>query len=142
MENLAENFSFDSVLMYQKVDYNGEKITNTTFEIPDKNELTVGIRPIFKLSPEWSLVGEVGYQKVENGIANTSTGKFEDSQLTKYTIAPTVAPAVGIWVRPALRFFATYAQWNDASKGRVLTSASQSDDKSGLSAGAQLEAWW
>jgi maltoporin len=141
-ENVVENLSFDSVLMYQTVDYNGEVASGTTLAIADKNELTVGIRPIYKLSPQFALVSEIGYQKVENAILNTAENRYEDAQLTKYTIAPTVSPAVGIWVRPALRFFVTYAQWNEASKGRILQGASQSDETAGLSAGAQVEAWW
>jgi len=141
-ENLAENFSFDSVLMYQSVDYNGELVSGTTVKIPEKNELTVGIRPIWKLSPQWSLVSEIGYQQVKNAIFNAADANHEDSQLTKYTLAPTVSPEVGIWVRPALRFFVTYAQWNAASKGRILRGPSQADETAGISGGVQVEAWW
>ncbi len=136
------DFSFDSVVMYQRLDFNGEFTDGTTIEIPEKTELTAGIRPILALSPEFSLVGEFAHQKVSNAIFSSAEGRYDDAHLTKYTIAPTIAPAPGLWIRPALRFFVTYAEWNSAAKGKILRGSSQNDKTSGLSVGTQVEAWW
>ena len=55
-------------------------------------------------------------------------------------IAP-AGPGGEFLTRPELRLFATYAGWNDNAKGSV-GGAAFADKTSGLTVGAQVEAWW
>ena len=57
-----------------------------------------------------------------------------------------------IWSRPAIRFYGTYAKWNDAAAaagGVACTGrdcgtpvSTYGNKRSGLGYGVQVEAWW
>ena len=77
----------------------------------------------------------------------------ETRNLTKLTIAPTLAMARGFWARPELRFFYTYARWNeaaalaanDSTNSAVASTASNgifASGNRGSTIGLQFEGWW
>ncbi len=87
---------------------------------------TAGIRPVWKWSDYTSTALEIGYDKVTNATSSYSykdaggdkqyrQANF-DSQLTKFTIAQQFHPKFGAWVRPVIRVFATYADWETPDK--------------------------
>ena len=82
---------------------------------------------------------------MQNGIAATDeqhlSRTYQNAQLQKFTIAPQLSMPGGFWARPQLRLFATYAVWNDESKGEVGQDVYKTATK-GWSAGTQIEAWW
>jgi maltoporin len=114
-------------------------------------QLGVGVRPIYHLNENLSLAVEVGFNSVtpKNG-ANT------DAQtLIKVTpafiINPMAGPGGAYFTRPEIRLFVTYAKWNDAAQaggifGQSGCPGSETGvfkcDTNGISAGAQVEAWW
>ena len=120
---------------------------------------------------------EIGYDKVTNATSEFTTGSGDsaktyssifDSQLIKFTIAQQFHPKFGAWVRPVIRVFATYADWNTPEKfkdGSPCSSSSKAcnalglsyfdtgstgqsimdtfgSDSSGWTFGAQMEVWW
>jgi maltoporin len=133
-KDLATNF----VVLYQNADFGGlENVAGD--KIPNKTELTLGVRPVYSFTDTTALAFEVGTTKVDNAIYD---GKdYKASQLNKLTIAPEVTAGKGYWARPTLRLFATYASWNDDSKGAIGGDVYKGDTN-GFSTGAQLEAWW
>ncbi|MRI31888.1 maltoporin [Endozoicomonas sp. OPT23] len=82
---------------------------------------TAGIRPVWKWSDYTSTAIEVGYDKVTNATSSMGEGNKSkqanfDSQLTKFTVAQQFHPKFGVWVRPVIRVFATYADWETPDK--------------------------
>jgi maltoporin len=73
----------------------------------------------------------------------TANGHLEDT-LYKVTFAPTVQPKLGFWVRPEIRFYVTYAWWDDTESNAFLDDPAgiDSDDTSGLTYGMQMEVWF
>jgi maltoporin len=51
---------------------------------------------------------------------------------------------MGFWVRPEIRFYVTYAWWNDTESNAFLDDPAgiDSDDTSGLTYGMQMEVWF
>lgn len=104
-----------------------------------RQSLSAGVRPAYRVNDWFKMAGEVAYQSV--------MGKkgADDLSLYKITLAPTITTPAGpggeFLTRPELRLFATYAGWNDAAKGQV-GGAPFADKSSGLTFGAQVEAWW
>lgn len=141
---IFQGLETDLVFLWQSADFGGAK-TGDGVTIPNKNEVTFGLRPIYSFDENYSLALEYGYTQVDNGIkvAGTSSAKteFKDAQLQKITIAPQVGIATGLFARPQLRLFATYAKWNDDAKGRVGGDVYKTST-SGFSYGAQTEVWW
>ncbi len=139
-----ESLEADLVFLWQSVDFGGAETTDGV-TIPNKNEITFGLRPIYSFSEHYSLAFEYGYTQVDSGIEIVGTAgektTFEDAQLQKFTIAPQVGIATGLFARPQLRLFGTYAKWNDESKGRVGEGVYK-NSTSGFSYGAQTEVWW
>ncbi len=133
-KELATSF----VVLYQNVDFGGFK--NAAGDtVPNKVETTAGFRPVYNFTNTTALAFEYGLTKVDNAIL---VGKdYKSSQLQKVTLAPQVTAGEGFWARPQLRLFATYASWNDDSKGKIGAPVYKNDTK-GFSTGAQLEAWW
>ncbi|WP_257265986.1 maltoporin LamB [Endozoicomonas sp. ONNA2] len=82
---------------------------------------TAGVRPSWNWNDLTSTTIELGYDQVKNAHASfnyNSTQYNSDlfkSKLWKFTIAQQFHPQFGNWVRPQIRIFATYADWN-ASK--------------------------
>lgn len=114
-------------------------------------EFWIGARPQYHLNNVWSLMSEVGYQQAKSD-ADAATQK-----LAKVTLGTQFSMGKSIWSRPAIRFFATYAKWNDpaaaaakavgygvACTGRDCgTQVPAYDNKrSGVSYGMQIEGWF
>ena len=116
----------------------------------------VGARPIYHFNPNFQLALDLGYQS----LTPKSTGGNTDTKernLFKVTLAPAIVPAPGpggaFFTRPELRLFVTYATWNKASQtdnmvgqGTCASTGTSTSvfkcDTSGLTFGAQVEAWW
>ncbi|HJV97077.1 MAG TPA: carbohydrate porin, partial [Albitalea sp.] len=98
----------------------------------DKKWLSVGARPQYAFSDNFSVAVEAGYDQTKVG---TVTAK-----LAKLTVAPQLSLSKGFWARPVFRGFVTYAKWNSAAgtqAGGVFGTKTN-----GLTYGAQVEAWW
>ena len=108
-----------------------------------KNNYTwdyIGVRPVWHFTDYFKLQGEIGLNQVKPDTLSRA-------QLGKITIAPTIVAGRGFWARPELRFFYTYAKWNDAARdqwGGVAGGAAgpYGTGTSGSSWGFQVEAWW
>jgi maltoporin len=140
-ENFLDRWSAEIVALYQDVDFNSE-LNGQGQKIPNKTEMTYGLRPIYHASDRFSIALEVGYSTVNNGIYDQEVREYRRSELSKITLAPLFMPGTGYWFRPQFRFFLTYAEWNEASRGLVASNSIYESDTSGYSIGAQVEAWW
>lgn len=116
------------------------------------DEFWVGARPQYHLNDVWSLMSEIGYQQAksdEDGLGNR--------KLAKLTLGTQFSMGRSIWARPSIRFFGTYAKWNDAAAiagkntgygvactGRDCTTRvnAYDDKRSGFSYGVQVEGWF
>ncbi|MFZ4539319.1 maltoporin [Propionivibrio sp.] len=112
----------------------------------DQTWTSLGGRLTYGFTEHLKLQGELGHDQVKPSGSPTRN-------LTKLTIAPTLAMARGFWSRPELRLFYTYARWNDAAAAAAngsTDSAVASMSSSGVFAGAnngstvglQFEGWW
>lgn len=119
----------DKTKVYENPGYAGQSLTTWS----------AGIRPVYHVNDYFKFQVEFGYQssktKGQNGGADGPT-----QSLWKVTAAPTLVAGGNFWSRPELRLFVTYAAWNDATKG--TQPAPFATESSGITAGAQLEAWW
>ena len=105
----------------------------------------IGARPVYHFSDYFKLQAEAGLNRVT--AQNQAAAK-----LAKFTIAPTLVAGRGFWARPELRFFYTYAKWNDKARDGVFgpgggtvaggTAGPFGTSKSGSSYGFQVEAWF
>jgi maltoporin len=120
-----------------------------------EKQLYLGVRPAYHFNDWFKLAGEIGYSSFtpkSDAYANTDT-----RSLTKITVAPTIVPPPGpggaYLTRPELRLFVTWATWNKAAQnagiagqGAACDSATSTSafkcDTNGITAGAQVEAWW
>jgi maltoporin len=134
----TEKFSAELVVVRQKDQ--GDGSAGTT---PGSSTWTsFGVRPSYALARHIKLQAELGTDNV------TFSSGAASQQLTKLTIAPTVAlDANSYWSRPELRFYITHAVWNDAAKAAVNPAPAgglnpQGNSTAGTSLGVQLEAWW
>jgi maltoporin len=104
-----------------------------------RQAFSIGVRPAYRVNEWFKFAGEVGYQTL------LGKGTQKDLSLYKVTLAPTVTTPAGTGgeylTRPELRVFVTYAGWNNDAKGQIGGPAF-ADKTSGLTAGAQVEAWW
>lgn len=100
--------------------------------------LSIGSRTSYIIDDNFKLTGEVGYDQIKQGK--------ETRDLTKITIAPTFSlKGTGFYDRPELRFYYTYAFWNDAEKKtRDLTHPDSRfyNTSHGSNFGIQLEHSW
>ena len=104
-----------------------------------------GARPVYHFSDYFKLQAEAGVNTVK------PEGQ-ETAKLAKFTIAPTLVAGRGFWTRPELRFFYTYAKWNDKARDGVFgpgggtvaggTAGPFGSSTNGASYGFQAEAWW
>jgi maltoporin len=126
-----------------------------TYPGQSETQLYLGLRPSYHVNDWFKLTGEVGYVSFKpksDAYANT-----DERTLTKITLAPTIVPPPGpggaYYTRPELRLFATYGFWNRAAQnagiagqGAACDTATSTSafacDTSGLTFGAQVEAWW
>lgn len=147
------------IFVYEDLDdrYNSTNIYN------NHKSWSVGARPAYSVNPYFKVSAEVGYQSITSeNPADEAAGADDAASLFKVTLAPTLTPSPGpggtFWTRPELRLFVTYAAWNDAAQtDRVdaggifgqgtceatgVSTGIYGCDKSALTFGAQLEAWW
>lgn len=100
-------------------------------------------RPVYYLSDYFKLQGDIGYtqNKPENGDA---------ANLFKLTFAPTLSPSPGekggFFVRPEIRLFVTYANWNDTAAAvpapNAVTNVPFGTEKNMVSYGMSVETWF
>ncbi len=131
----------------------------------EKNWFSIGIRPIFRWSDVMNTALEIGYDNVNfdgdyagGGLTDTDIEDIEaqglnpddfrscatrndNCELFKVTLAQQWQAGPSIWARPVIRIFATYADWNEGNFPQTPGIIS-ADDNSGLTFGAQMEAWW
>ncbi|WP_110654206.1 maltoporin [Salinicola halimionae] len=112
---------------------------------------SAGVRPVYYWSDIMSTAVELGYDRIEpqSGDVGYDGG---DHHLTKLTLAQQWSAGRGAMIRPTIRLFATYAQWNgdaytDARQANSLDTGAgpnnvDIDDNNGLTFGAQMEVWW
>ncbi|OLO02689.1 MULTISPECIES: maltoporin [Salinicola] len=112
---------------------------------------SAGVRPVYYWSDIMSTAVELGYDRIEpqGGVSGYDSG---DHHLTKLTLAQQWSAGRGAMIRPTIRLFATYAQWNgdaytDARNANSLDTGAgpnnvDIDDNNGLTFGAQMEVWW
>jgi maltoporin len=111
-----------------------------------------GLRPIFNFSEFTGIAVDAGMNSVTPKNGNTSAQTLW-KVTPAYIIHPAPGPGGAFFTRPELRIFATYASWNDATQkaGIFGQNACPTNlapgqvfgcEKSGLTFGAQAEAWW
>jgi maltoporin len=116
----------------------------------DSTITSLGGRLSYAFTRNFKLVTELGIDSVKPKVGSTAN-------LTKLTIAPTIAAGKGFWERPELRFYVTTAKWNKAANdaasaaydlanntsGSTVGLTGIGDGKtSGTSYGVQAEIWW
>ncbi len=118
----------------------GQAIASFQSNKSDAGDATItslGGRVSYALTRNFKLVTELGMDRVKPKGG-------ESANLTKLTIAPTIAAGKGFWDRPELRFYVTTAKWNDAANDQAglngLTGIGDGKT-SGTSYGVQAEVW-
>jgi maltoporin len=125
--NFSERWTLQAVAIYQNSDLG-------TAENNDLTWLSFGLRPAYHFNRFFSIETELGYDYTDKEDA-------ESGDLIKFTIAPQITPDLDVFSRPSLRFFLTYASWDDDFRGLVGV-PSYPDETSGVSAGVQVETWF
>jgi maltoporin len=126
---LADDWEMMYVAMYQNI--NLDNSNGTTW-------YTVGVRPMYKWTPIMSTLFEAGYDNVKSQQTDDHNRQY------KLTLAQQWQAGDSIWSRPALRVFATYANWNEKwgyDNGMAVNGAGRGKDNE-MTYGAQFEAWW
>lgn len=131
----GSRFSATSTIGLRHSDINGTTV----------KDFWIGTRPVYNLNNIWSVFSEIGYQQLKQESQATR-------KLSKVTAGTAFSMGPGVWARPALRLFVTYAKWNDAAAASGAVACSGRDcnspadgfatKRSSLSYGAQVEAWF
>lgn len=150
LDHGAIDFNDDWAMMYVAMyqDINRDNDNGTTW-------YTVGVRPMYKWTPIMSTLMEVGYDNVKSQRTGDRNGQY------KVTLAQQWQAGNSIWSRPAIRVFATYANWDekwgyaskaDAENNSGLNAGTAYNDTSmhtfsrgkdsEVTFGAQMEIWW
>ncbi len=135
--------------MYQSADFGGAKQSfenGQELTIPDKNEITAGVRPVYHMTDTFGLAFEYGITSVKNAFADSDDNgdnTYKDATLQKWTLAPLFGLGRSYWEygKPQLRLFYTLAQWSDSLRGSTGGEVYKNHTV-GWSAGAQVELWW
>ncbi|WP_380179516.1 maltoporin [Kalamiella sp. sgz302252] len=123
------------VAMYQNIDRDNKNGTQW---------YTAGVRPMYKWTPIMSSWLEAGYDNVKSQRTGERNSQY------KITLAQQWQAGEGIWARPALRLFASWAKWNEkwgydtagtAYSDTSLHTFSRGSD-SEVTFGGQMEIWW
>jgi maltoporin len=105
-----------------------------------KNQYSVAVRPLFKVADHFALAGDAGY------FWNKAEHQDKANTMFKATFAPTITPFTdgfyGAHSAPEIRLFATYASWNKEQGGDHKTFDAKGEAESGMTFGAQAEAWF
>lgn len=136
------------VFVFQRKNRVGERPFAATPVAGDSStSFGVELRPAWHFSDYFKVQGDFGYASSRPRAPGS-----EARGLFKATLAPTVVAGGSFWSRPELRFFATWASWNAAAQGAGIVGSCPPAaggpaspfgcDLSGLSFGAQVEAWW
>jgi maltoporin len=106
----------------------------------------LGVRPVWHFTDYFKLQGEIGTNRIK------PDSQSQTSKLDKFTIAPTIVAGRGFWARPELRFFYTYAKWNNKARDGVFgpnagvvaggVNGPYGTNTKGSTYGFQVEAWW
>ncbi len=100
---------------------------------------SAGARVAYGVTEHFKVLAEVGYDRVTKSIGS------DPQQLTKFTIAPTIAGGKGLMERPELRLFYTLARWNAAARGATVDSGliyTATTLTQGSIFGLQAETWF
>lgn len=122
--NFSDRFKVNTMVMFEDVD--------------DVREATsFGIRPHYSLSKYWSLLGEIGINEIEQ------QGQAAE-ELKKVTLALQLsADSTNFWFRPAVRFYVSKFDWNDAARdGASGLQVVGSDQTDATMIGVQGEFWF
>lgn len=104
----------------------------------DTTSVKLGVRPVFSFSEYQSVAIEAGMDT----IVESDDAGADGAQVLKLTAAYQIQAGKGYWARPALRFYGTYADWNDEGAAWGQGGGRFGSDTSGFIYGAQVEAWW
>lgn len=106
--------------------------------------LSVGVRPVYYFGKFWQLAFEAGHSIVTDQTERNANGSFVGNRhLTRFTIAPQIAPRADYWARPLLRIYYSRSFWNKANQSSVARGApSYGGATSGQSIGVQTEVWF
>jgi len=146
---IDNNTSIDDAKRIRFINYNAFEndtfgvMSNIVYETKDEQEFSninqtwfsAGVRGHWFVSKNLRFLAELGYDNVDDKISDNSYN------LSKITPAIEFALDKGVWERPVLRLFYTYAKWSDSAKGMVGGDY-YIDKTSGSNAGIQLEYWW
>jgi maltoporin len=129
-------------------------VNHTTFDVTDKwafhlsvnherhidagtvadQWLGAGIHPVYKMTQNFQLVGEVGHSIVQNNGAH---------KLTRLTFAPQLSINESIWGRPVLRAYYTHSFWNNLNNSNIAQNApTYANQNNGGSYGLQMESFF
>lgn len=126
---MGDDWEMMYVAMYQNI--NLDNNNGTTW-------YTVGVRPMYKWTSIMSTLFEAGYDNVKSQRTDDRNSQY------KLTLAQQWQAGDSIWSRPALRVFATYANWDEKwgyDNGAAVNGAGRGKDNE-VTFGAQFEAWW
>jgi len=106
----------------------------------DNKWYSLGARTDTHISGPFRFLVELG-----TDLVDPSSGKKQ--QLTKLTLATAISSGPDAGSRPTIRFYYTYAKWNEAARQNMGNSDTRTqqiwgDKRSGSTIGAQAEAWW
>lgn len=105
----------------------------------DTTSMKLGVRPVYSFSEYQSVALELGVDTV----LDTENDGADGAMHTKLTAAYQIQAGKGYWARPSLRFYTTYATWNDeATAWGPIANGRFGSDTNGFIYGAQVEAWW
>lgn len=107
----------------------------TEYSETDQIWISAGIRPYWFFHKNGRFVLETGIDRVENKTTD------QIYTLTKTTAALEAALDKGVWKRPVLRLFYTYADWSE-SAARTIGTPYYANQTHGDNFGIQLEYWW
>ncbi len=113
----------------------------------------LGARPMWFFTEHFSVAAEVGYEQQKStdwftpAVGGVEAGYVTTKHLTKETLSAVWSPQSSWWSRPQLRVFVTNAQWDTSGtqnpwNGAYSPTNFAADKKSGMTYGAQVEAWW
>ena len=107
----------------------------------DRTWYSLGIRPYWFLDKNFRLLAEYGFDRTDDKSSDLK------GNLHKLTLAGEVAADYGVWNRPVIRAFFTFAAWSDSFRGQVGSSGTNNPTECNtrtdcFSAGVQIEYWW
>jgi len=146
---IDQGSSIESSKTWRFINYNDLQnsvwglMSNLVYELKDDSSfsatkqewLSLGVRPYWFYHKNVRVLFELGYDTLKDELQS------KRYSLTKATPAIEFALDKGIWERPVLRLFYTYARWNEDAKGQIGT-AYYANKTSGSNLGVQLEYWW